>query len=77
MKLNTRQFKKQNLPHSLILFFDLDFTNSIILITELHSNQVTLVRVHELTCNYYEIINLTFFLNQTFKSTVTFFFRDN
>jgi hypothetical protein len=72
MKLNTRQ----KLPHSVILFFDLDFINPII-ITELHTNQAALVKVHELTCNYYEIINLTFFLNQTFKSTAAFSFRDN
>jgi hypothetical protein len=77
MKLNTRQFKKQKLPHSSIPFFDLDFNNPIILITKLHTNQAGLVKVHELICNYYEIINLTFFLNETFKSTATFSFRDN
>ena len=77
MKSNTRWSKKQKLPHSLILFFDTDFMNPIILITELHINQAALVKVHELTCDYYEIIDLTFFSNQTFKSTATIFFRDN
>jgi len=51
--------------------------NPIILITELHTNQAAIVKVHELTCDYYEIIDLTFFSNQTFKSTATIFFRDN
>jgi hypothetical protein len=66
--LNTRQFKKQKLPHSIILFFDLDFITPLILITKLHISQAARVKVHEITCNYYEIINLTFFLNQTLKA---------
>ena len=50
---------------------------SVILITELHTNQAALVKIHELTYNYYEIVNFTFFLNQTFKSTAIFSFRGN
>jgi len=50
---------------------------SIILITHLHTNQAALVKVHELTCNYYKIVNFISFLNQTFKSAATVSFRGN